>query len=34
MAVARAREALGAEAYEAAYAEGGGLSPEEAAALV
>ncbi|NEY35999.1 hypothetical protein GTU99_28225 [Streptomyces sp. PRKS01-65] len=33
-AVARVREALGAEAYQAAYAEGGGLSPEEAAALV
>ncbi|GAA3788752.1 BTAD domain-containing putative transcriptional regulator [Streptomyces coacervatus] len=29
-----ARTALGDEAYEAAYAEGGGLSPEEAAALV
>ncbi|CQR64370.1 BTAD domain-containing putative transcriptional regulator [Streptomyces leeuwenhoekii] len=33
-AVARVRQALGDEAYEAAYAEGGGLSPEEAAALV
>ncbi|MGW3123164.1 AfsR/SARP family transcriptional regulator [Streptomyces sp. NPDC001107] len=29
-----ARAALGDEAYEAAHAEGGGLSPEEAAALV
>jgi hypothetical protein len=28
------RAVLGDEAYEAAYAEGGGLSPEEAAALV
>ncbi|GAA2454732.1 BTAD domain-containing putative transcriptional regulator [Streptomyces glaucus] len=33
-AVERTRAALGAEAYDAAYAEGGGLSPEEAAALV
>ncbi|GGM17580.1 hypothetical protein GCM10010129_72190 [Streptomyces fumigatiscleroticus] len=33
-AVDRTRAALGEEAYEAAYAEGGGLSPEEAAALV
>ncbi|WP_221351775.1 BTAD domain-containing putative transcriptional regulator [Streptomyces beigongshangae] len=33
-AEARAREALGGTAYEAAYAEGGGLSFEEAAALV
>ncbi|MFJ1970930.1 AfsR/SARP family transcriptional regulator [Streptomyces sp. NPDC087903] len=31
---AAARAALGDEEYEAAYAEGGGLSPEEAAALV
>lgn len=30
----QARAALGDEAYEAAHAEGGGLSPEEAAALV
>ncbi|EFL31674.1 predicted protein [Streptomyces viridochromogenes DSM 40736] len=30
----RARAALGDPAYEAAYAEGGGLSPEEAAALL
>ncbi|MEV6176386.1 AAA family ATPase, partial [Streptomyces sp. NPDC052015] len=34
MAEARARAALGDEAYEAAYAEGGGLSYEEATALV
>jgi predicted ATPase/tetratricopeptide (TPR) repeat protein len=33
-AVAAARAVLGDEEYEAAYAEGGGLSPEEAAALV
>ncbi|WP_254405057.1 AfsR/SARP family transcriptional regulator, partial [Streptomyces sp. AC627_RSS907] len=33
-AVERARQALGDEAYEAAYAEGGGLSGEEATALV
>ncbi|MGW0816809.1 BTAD domain-containing putative transcriptional regulator [Streptomyces viridiviolaceus] len=33
-AVERTRDALDAEAYEAAYAEGGGLSPQEAAALV
>ncbi|MER5209040.1 BTAD domain-containing putative transcriptional regulator [Streptomyces sp. NPDC002838] len=33
-AVARVRAALDDEAYEAAYAEGGGLSLEEAAALV
>jgi hypothetical protein len=33
-AVERLRAALGDEAYEAAHAEGGGLSPEEAAALV
>jgi predicted ATPase len=33
-AVARTRAALGDEAYEAAYAEGGGLSPQEATALV
>ncbi|MFF9121853.1 BTAD domain-containing putative transcriptional regulator [Streptomyces sp. NPDC014889] len=32
--VARTRELLGDEAYEAAYAEGGGLSSQEAAALV
>ncbi|MFJ2301454.1 AfsR/SARP family transcriptional regulator [Streptomyces sp. NPDC087787] len=32
--VARTRELLGDEAYEAAYAEGGGLSPQEAAALI
>ncbi|MBY8344539.1 MULTISPECIES: hypothetical protein [Streptomyces] len=29
-----ARALLGEEAYEAAYAQGGGLSPEEATALV
>jgi tetratricopeptide (TPR) repeat protein len=34
LATARARAALGDEAYEAAYAEGGRLSYEEAAALV
>ncbi|MGW4925949.1 AfsR/SARP family transcriptional regulator [Streptomyces parvulus] len=33
-AVERVRAVLGAEAYEAGYAEGGGLSLEEAAALV
>ncbi|CAM5688713.1 AfsR/SARP family transcriptional regulator OS=Streptomyces tendae OX=1932 GN=GUR47_11180 PE=3 SV=1 [Streptomyces tendae] len=33
-AVERVREALGAEAYADAYAEGGRLSPEEAVALV
>ncbi|WP_030422393.1 BTAD domain-containing putative transcriptional regulator [Streptomyces sp. NRRL F-5065] len=33
-AVRRAGRALGPEAYRAAYAEGGGLSPREAAALV
>jgi hypothetical protein len=33
-AVARTRATLGDEAYEAAYAEGGDLSAEEAAALV
>ncbi|MFI5857191.1 AfsR/SARP family transcriptional regulator [Streptomyces parvulus] len=33
-AVERVRAVLGAEAYEAAYTEGGGLSLEEAAALV
>ncbi|GAA0905060.1 AfsR/SARP family transcriptional regulator [Streptomyces thermoalcalitolerans] len=33
-AVARVRSALGEEAYEAAYAEGGGLTPQEAAALL
>ncbi|GAB2741114.1 AfsR/SARP family transcriptional regulator [Streptomyces bullii] len=33
-AVRRAREALGDAVYRAAYAEGGGLSPEEAVALV
>ncbi|MBQ0830083.1 BTAD domain-containing putative transcriptional regulator [Streptomyces tagetis] len=33
-AVRRAARALGPEAYRAAYAEGGGLSPQEAAALV
>ena len=33
-AVARTRTALGDEAYEAGYAEGGGLSPQEATALV
>ncbi|MEU4981999.1 BTAD domain-containing putative transcriptional regulator [Streptomyces sp. NPDC021969] len=33
-AVERVREALGGEAYDAAYAEGGRLSPEEAVALV
>ncbi|MFG2677781.1 BTAD domain-containing putative transcriptional regulator [Streptomyces sp. NPDC048392] len=33
-AVERVREVLGTRAYEAAYAEGGSLSPEEAAALV
>ncbi|MET9357216.1 BTAD domain-containing putative transcriptional regulator [Streptomyces sp. NPDC006617] len=33
-AVERVRGALGAEAYDAAYAEGGRLSPEEAVALV
>ncbi|MGX4692538.1 AfsR/SARP family transcriptional regulator [Streptomyces sp. JNUCC 63] len=33
-AVARIRAVLGEEAYEAAYAEGGGLTPQEAAALV
>ncbi|MFH9980386.1 BTAD domain-containing putative transcriptional regulator [Streptomyces sp. NPDC017179] len=32
--VALTRELLGGEAYEAAYAEGGGLSPQEAAALI
>ncbi|MFI1563239.1 AfsR/SARP family transcriptional regulator [Streptomyces sp. NPDC020490] len=34
LAVARTRDALGEEAYDAAYAEGGGLSAQEAAALV
>ncbi|MFD4572677.1 BTAD domain-containing putative transcriptional regulator [Streptomyces sp. NPDC058417] len=34
LAVARTRAALGEEAYAAAYAEGGGLSYEEATALV
>jgi predicted ATPase/DNA-binding SARP family transcriptional activator len=34
MAERHARAALGDEAYEAAYTEGGGLSPEEATALV
>ncbi|CAM5386545.1 OmpR/PhoB-type domain-containing protein OS=Streptomyces aurantiogriseus OX=66870 GN=GCM10010251_54370 PE=3 SV=1 [Streptomyces aurantiogriseus] len=34
LAVTRVRAALGDEAYEAAYASGGGLSYEEAAALV
>ncbi|CAL9434175.1 hypothetical protein SUDANB9_02104 [Streptomyces sp. enrichment culture] len=33
-AVERVREALGTEAYDAAYAEGGRLSPKEAVALV
>ncbi|MCW1093663.1 winged helix-turn-helix domain-containing protein [Streptomyces sp. RS2] len=33
-AVERVREALGGEAYDAAYAEGGRLSPQEAVALV
>ncbi|WP_443054512.1 AfsR/SARP family transcriptional regulator [Streptomyces sp. NBC_00334] len=33
-AVERVRQVLGTEAYDAAYAEGGGLSPEEAVALV
>jgi hypothetical protein len=33
-AVERVREALGPEAYDAAYAEGGRLSAGEAAALV
>ncbi|MGW4006773.1 hypothetical protein [Streptomyces nigra] len=33
-AVTAARAALGDTAFEAAYAEGGGLSPQEAAALV
>jgi len=33
-AVERTRAVLGDAAYEAAYAEGGGLSPREAAALV
>ncbi|MFB6553702.1 BTAD domain-containing putative transcriptional regulator [Streptomyces sp. NPDC056405] len=33
-ATARVREAIGGEAYEAAYAEGAGLSVEEAVALV
>jgi hypothetical protein len=33
-AEAGTRAALGEEAYEAAYAQGGGLSPEEATALV
>ncbi|MFE9168230.1 BTAD domain-containing putative transcriptional regulator [Streptomyces kebangsaanensis] len=33
-AVARIRAVLGEEAYGAAYAEGGGLTPQEAAALV
>ncbi|MFF4757343.1 BTAD domain-containing putative transcriptional regulator [Streptomyces sp. NPDC001292] len=33
-AVARIRAVLGDEAYEAAYAEGDGLSPQEAAALI
>ncbi|MFE9307075.1 BTAD domain-containing putative transcriptional regulator [Streptomyces sp. NPDC006706] len=32
--VARTRALLGEEAYQAAYAEGGGLSPQEAAALI
>jgi tetratricopeptide (TPR) repeat protein len=33
-ALARTRSVLGEEAYEAAYAEGGGLTPQEAAALL
>ncbi|MES4830930.1 hypothetical protein ABVB25_27820, partial [Streptomyces anthocyanicus] len=33
-AVERVRGALGGEAYDAAYAEGGRLSPQEAVALV
>ncbi|MGW3867201.1 hypothetical protein ACWEDZ_37945, partial [Streptomyces sp. NPDC005047] len=33
-AVERVRSVLGAEAYDAAYAEGGRLSPGEAVALV
>ncbi|CAM5557747.1 hypothetical protein SGLAM104S_04330 [Streptomyces glaucescens] len=33
-ASAAVRAALSAEAYAAAYAEGGGLTPQEAAALV
>ncbi len=34
LAAARVRDVLGDDAYEAAYAEGGRLSGEEAAALV
>ena len=33
-AAARVRAALGSAAYDTAYAEGVGLSPEEAAALL